>query len=293
MERSQQLEIAYRLWAENANRKHGGQGLVFVDKYYHIQLVFAEAGGPSANLANYTNLVAEAAWKLCSGALGRIDFMIAAYSSTYAAVIGDICDSYSVPIVTGNAAGEDVYRCKECASCYPTAPHLPPTCSHVGDRRFKWSISLDAQAKNYFPLYVSLMKIKGVVTLGLFYEDTSFPIASAAGVRMSAALFNVQIVVDERMSPHVGYLPSEYSSLDPKNYPTLDATLTKELDDLVDVLIQADPDAIGSSHPPSIPPLLLSILSHSLHHSLSLPPSFPLSLLRPSLPLSISFSLVC
>ena len=227
------MNISFTMWMENANARGGihiGNRTFKVG--LRVVLVGAKEVDPEkANIATETR-------NLCLGKYGRVDFIFATYSSAYAAVVAAAAEPYGVPSISGHSSDESTYRCT-----YTDAARtkLPAGCYSEGARRYNWAISVQSKANNYLPGFLQIAKLKNAKTIGLFYENSSFSIAIAQGVRATASELGMPVLFDTIVNRHIGQLGVEGSRFEKT---TLNVTDENILNNLTDTIIRLDPDAV-------------------------------------------------
>jgi len=229
------MNVSFTMWREKVNEK----GIQIGNKTYKVDFRIIAVGDKNATAE--AAKVKSAAQKLCRGDYGRIDFLFSTYSSGYALTCAQQCEPFGIPSISGTSSDETTYRCT-----YTDAnkTKLPAECKSDGQRRFQWAVSIQSKASNYLPGFLQLAKLNRARTVGVFYENASFPLAIYTGVKNTAEELNMPILYQTLVPRHTGYIGIENSTYPPPQ-TGLDENETKSLETLLQLIIENDADAVA------------------------------------------------
>ena len=158
VETSFMIQNAYKLWAQQVNKRGGLLGR-------HVKLIlYDDKSQPDRVRSLYERLISE----------DKVDFVLSPYGTPLTLVASEVTERHGYVMVACAAAGERIW-----------------------DRGYENIFGMHALSKRYFIGFLDLAARHGLETTAILFEKTAFNITAAQGARDWAERFGLRIEIYE------------------------------------------------------------------------------------------------
>ena len=156
----------YDLWRDWVNEEYGG--IQVDDQRYPVEIIYYDdEGNPDIAARQIEKLIAE----------GKIDFLLAPYSSRLTSRASEIAEKHNIIMVAGGASSDSLFS-----------------------RGFSNIYSVTTPASRYTESMLQALSQVGAQTVVIAYEDTLFPTSVAEGAQQWAEQYEIEVLAVEAYS---------------------------------------------------------------------------------------------